>query len=62
MDVREEVMAEKHRVEMHPGKALTKVRKKSHACHGIWGQIQEMEAVGMHDVAEEIRKWGTEAT
>ena len=51
-------MAEEHRVGEHPGKALTEVGKKSHARHGIWGKIHEVEAEGMHDVIEEIGEGG----
>ena len=58
LDLREEVVAEERRVGMHPGEALAEVRKKSHARHGIWSKIQKMEAVGVHDVIEEIREGG----
>ena len=58
MDPREEVVAEERRVGMHPNEAFAEVRKKSHARHGIWGKIQKVEAVGVHDVAEEIREGG----
>ena len=47
-------MAEERRVGVHPGEALTEVRKEGHARHNIWGKIQEAEAKGVHDVAEEI--------
>ena len=47
-------MAEERRVGMHPGETLAEVRKKSHARHDIWSKIQKVEAVGVHDVAEEI--------
>ena len=51
-------MAEERRVGMHPGETLAEVRKKSHACHDIWSKIQKVEAVGVHDVIEEIREGG----
>ena len=61
LDPREEVVAEERRVGMHPGETLAEVRKESHARHDIWSKIQEVEAVGVHDVAEEIGERGTEA-
>ena len=54
MDPRGEVMAEERRVGVHPGEALAEMREKGHARHRIRGKIQEAEAKGMHDVAEEI--------
>ena len=51
-------MAEERRVGMHPGETLAEVCKKSHARHDIWSKIQKVEAVGGHDVAEEIREGG----
>ena len=53
-------MAKERRVGVHPGKALTEVREKGHARHRIRSKIQEAEAKGMHDVAEEIGEGRTE--
>ena len=53
-------MAEERRAREHPGKALAEVGKESHARHGIRREIQKMEAVGVHDVVEEIRERGAE--
>ena len=53
-------MAEKRRAGMHSGKALAEMGEKGHARHIIWGKIQEAEAKGMHDVAEEIGEGRTE--
>ena len=47
-------MAEERCVGMHPGKTLAEVRKESHARHDIWSKIQKVEAIGVHDVIEEI--------
>ena len=47
-------MAEESRVGVHPGEALTEMREKGHARHRILREVQEMEAVGVHDVFEEI--------
>ena len=58
MDPREEVVAEERRVGMHPGEALAEMRKKSHARHGGWSEIQKVEAIGMHDIVEQIREGG----
>ena len=58
MDPRGEVMAEERRVGMHPGETLTEVRKKNHARHGIWSEIQKVEDVGVHDDIEEIGERG----
>ena len=53
-------MAEECHVGMHPGEALAEVREKSHARHSIRSKIQKVEAVGVHDVIEEIGERGTE--
>ena len=53
-------MVEERRVGMHPGETLAEVREKSHARHDIWSKIQKVEAVGVHEVTEEIREGGTE--
>ena len=37
-------MAKERRVGVHPGEAFAEVRKEGHACHDIWGKIQEAEA------------------
>ena len=47
-------MAEERRVGVHPGETLAEVCEKGHARHRIRGKIQEAEAKGVHDVAEEI--------
>ena len=60
MDPRGEVMAEERRVGVHPGEALAEMREKGHARHHIRSKIQEAEAKGMHDVAEEIEEGRTE--
>ena len=51
-------MVEERRVGVHPGETFAEVREKGHARHNIWGKIQEAEAKGVHDVAEEIREGG----
>ena len=51
-------MAEERRVGMHPGETLAEVRKESQARHGIQSKIQKVEAVGVHEVVEEIREGG----
>ena len=53
-------MAEERRVGVHPGEALAEMREKGHARHHIRSKIQEAEAKGMHDVAEEIGEGRTE--
>ena len=53
-------MAEERRAGGHPDEALTEMCEKSHARHGVRGEIQEAKAVGVHDILEEIRKGGTE--
>ena len=53
-------MAEERRVGVHPGEALAEMREKGHARHRIRSKIQEAEAKGMHDVAEEIGEGRTE--
>ena len=53
-------MAEERRVGVHPGEALAEVREKGHARHRIRSKIQEAEAKGVHDVAEEIGEGRTE--
>ena len=47
-------MAEERCVVLHPSETLAEVREKGHAHHRIRGKIQEAEAKGVHDVAEEI--------
>ena len=47
-------MAEKRHAGVHSDEALTKVSKEGHAWHGIWRKIQKVEAIGVHDVIEEI--------
>ena len=54
-------MAEERRVAVHPGKAFAEMREKGHARHNIWSKIQEVEAIGVHDVVKEIGKRGAEA-
>ena len=51
-------MAEERRAGKHSCEALAEMGKKSHALHDVWSEIQKMEAVGVHDVIEEIREWG----
>ena len=53
-------MAEERRAGKHPSEALREMGEKSHACHGIWSEIQKVEAIGVHDVIEEIRERGAE--
>ena len=53
-------MAEERSVGMHPGKALAEVCEKGHARHDIRSEIQKVEAVGVHDVIEEIGERGAE--
>ena len=53
-------MAEERHVGVHPGEAFAEVREKGHARHRIRSKIQEAEAKGMHDVAEEIGEARTE--
>ena len=51
-------MAEERRVGLHPGKAFTNMREKSHARHRIRSKIQEAETEGVHYTAEEIGERG----
>ena len=53
-------MAKERRVGVHAGEALAEMREKGHARHRIRSKIQEAEAKGMHDVAEEIGEGRTE--
>ena len=53
-------MAEERRAGEHSGKALAEVGKESHARHDIRRKIQKMEAVGVHDIVEEVRERGAE--
>ena len=52
-------MAKERHVGVHPSEAFAEVREEGHARHCIQGKIQEAEAKGVHDVAEEIREWRT---
>ena len=52
-------MAKERRVGVNPGEAFAEVREKGHTRHRIRGKIQEAEAKGVHDVAEEIEEGGT---
>ena len=54
-------MAEKRHVGEHSGEALTEMGEKSHARHNIWSKIQKVEAKGVHEIIEEIRKRGAKA-
>lgn len=58
LDATVEVVAEERRAREHPGEALAEVGKESQARHGIRRKIQDMEAVGVHDVVEEVRERG----
>ena len=60
LDPRGKVMAEEHRAGVHPDEALAEMGKEGHAHHDIWSEIQEAEAIGVHDVLEEIREGGIE--
>ena len=51
-------MAEERRVGVNPGEALAKVGEEGHARHSIRRKIQKVEAIGVHDVIEEIREGG----
>ena len=53
-------MAEERRAGKHSGEALTEMGEEGHARHGIRRKIQKMEAVGVHDVVEDIRERGAE--
>ena len=53
-------MAEERRAREHSGKALAEMGKEGHARHGVRRKVEEMEAVGVHDVVEEIRERGAE--
>ena len=53
-------MAEERHAGVHPDEALAEMGKEGHARHGIWSEIQEVEAIGVHDVLEEIGEGGTE--
>ena len=55
-------MAEERRAGMHSGKALAKMGKEGHARHGVRHEVQKVEAVGVHDVVEEIRERGADPT
>ena len=52
-------MAEERRVGVHPGKALAELCEENHARHDNQSEIQKAEAVGVHDILEEIRERGT---
>ena len=58
LDTRIEVVAEKLRAGMHSGEALTEMGEKGHAHHGIWSEIQKVEAIGVHEIIEEIGERG----
>ena len=58
LDPRIKVVAEERCAGKHSGEALTEMGEKSHARHGIWSEIQKVEAVGVHDVIEEIGERG----
>ena len=58
MDTRIKIVAEERRARMHFGEALAEMGKKGHARHDIWSEIQKVEAIGVHDVVEEIRERG----
>ena len=51
-------MAKERRVGVHPGEAFAEVREEGHARHGIWSEIQEVEAKCVHDIIEEIGERG----
>ena len=54
----EEIVAEERRDGVESGEALAEMGEKGHARHDIWSEIQKVEAVGVHDVVEEIRGRG----
>ena len=58
MDARKEVVAEERRVGEQSGEALAEMGEKSHARHDVWGEVQTVKAVCVHDVIEEIREGG----
>ena len=60
LDVRNEVVAGERRIGDHPGEVLAEVGKDGHTRHDVRHGIQMMEAEGVHDVDEEIQKWGAE--
>ena len=45
---------------MDPDEALAEMCEEDHTRHGIRREIQEAEAVGVHDILDEIREGGTE--
>ena len=47
-------MAEERCARVHSGEALTKMGKEGHAHRSIRREIQKVEALGVHDVVEEI--------
>ena len=53
-----EVVAEERRAGEHPGKAPAEVGKESQARQGVRREIQKIEAVGVHDIVEEVRERG----
>ena len=53
-------MAEERRAWVHSGEALAKMGKQGHARHGVRRKVQKVEAVGVHDVVEEVGERGAE--
>ena len=60
LDAGGEVVAEKRYAEVHPGEALTEMCEQGHACPDIRCKIQNMEAIDVHDVVEEVGERGVE--
>ena len=53
-----EIVAEERRAGKHSGEALAEVGKEGHARHDIRCKVEEVKAVGVHDVVEEVRERG----
>src|SRR3954462_789936 len=49
-------MAEEGYVGVDSDKVLAKVWENRHCQNNVGGEVEEVEAIGVHDVAEELRK------
>ena len=51
-------MPEERHDGVHSSEALAEMGEEGHARHGIQRKVQKMEAVGVHDIVEEIKDGG----
>ena len=49
-------MAEKGNIGVDSDKVFTQMCENCHGQNGVGGEIKEAEAVGVHDIAEELRE------